>query len=149
MTDKLKHLQVQRLDRHIVQIRVCDRPNDGWIAAVRKSLGMSVRQLAERIGTTQQSTARLETNEADHSITLKSLRKVAEALDCRVVYALIPNEGSLEAIIRKQAVKKASEIVKDVDHTMQLEAQGVGNVQEKIKEIAEDLAKNPNSKLWD
>ncbi|MDB2414181.1 mobile mystery protein A [Rickettsiales bacterium] len=149
MSDKLKHLQIQTLDRHIAEIRVCDRPSDGWIAAIRKSLGMSVRQLAERIGITQQSTARLETNETDDSITLKSLRKAAEALDCRVVYALIPNEGSLEVTIRKQAIKKASELVKDVDHTMQLEAQGVGNVDAKIKELAEDLAKNPNSKLWD
>jgi len=149
MSDKLKHLQIQTLDRHIAEIRVCDRPSDGWIAAIRKSLGMSVRQLAERIGITQQSTARLETNEADDSITLKSLRKAAEALDCRVVYALIPNEGSLESTIRKQAIKKASELVKDVDHTMQLEAQGVGNIDAKIKEMADDLAKNPNSKLWD
>ena len=149
MCDKLKHLQIQTLDRHIAEIRVCDRPSDGWIAAIRKSLGMSVRQLAERIGITQQSTARLETNETDDSITLKSLRKAAEALDCRVVYALIPNEGSLEATIRKQAIKKASELVKDVDHTMQLEAQGVGNVDAKIVELADDLAKNPNSKLWD
>jgi len=149
MSDKLKHLQIQTLDRHIAEIRVCDRPSDGWIAAIRKSLGMSVRQLAERIGITQQSTARLETNEADDSITLKSLRKAAEALDCRVVYALIPNEGSLEATIRKQAIKKASELVRDVDHTMQLEAQGVGNVDAKTKEMADDLAKNPNSKLWD
>jgi len=149
MSDKLKNLQIQTLDRHIADIRVCDRPNEGWIAAIRKSLGMSVRQLAERIGVTQQSTARLESNEAEDSITLKSLRKAAEALDCRVVYALIPNEGSLDATIRKQAVKKATEIVKDVDHSMQLEAQGVGNVDTKIKEMADDLAKTPNSKLWD
>ena len=149
MSDKLKNLQIQILDRHIAEICVCDRPDEGWIAAIRKSLGMSVRQLAERIGVTQQSTARLESNEAEDSITLKSLRKAAEALDCRVVYALIPNEGSLDAAIRKQAIKKATGIVKDVDHSMQLEAQGVGNVEAKIKEMADDLAKTPNSKLWD
>jgi len=149
MSDKLKNLQIQTIDRHIAEIRVCDRPSNGWIAAIRKSLGMSVRQLAERIGITQQSTARLETNEADDSITLKSLRKAAEALDCHVVYALIPNEGTVEATIRKQAIKKASELVRDVDQSMQLEAQGVGNVDAKIKEMADDLAKNPNSKLWD
>jgi predicted DNA-binding mobile mystery protein A len=149
MSDKLKNLQIQTLDRHIAEIRVCDRPNEGWIAAIRKSLGMSVRQLAERIGVTQQSTARLESNEAEGSITLKSLRKAAEALDCRVVYALIPNEGSLDVAIRKQAVKKASEIVKDVDHSMQLEAQGVGNAEAKIKEMADDFVRNPGRKLWD
>lgn len=149
MTDKLKTLQVQTLDRHMAAIRVCDRPNEGWITAIRKSLDMSARQLAERIGITQQSTTRLEGNEADDSITLKSLRKAAEALDCHVVYALIPNEGSLKAAIKKQALKKATNIVRDVDHSMQLEAQGVGNAQAKIKELANDFAKAPNSKLWD
>jgi hypothetical protein len=66
-----------------------------------------------------------------------------------VVYALIPNEGSLDVAIRKQAVKKASEIVKDVDHSMQLEAQGVGNAEAKIKEMADDFVRNPGRKLWD
>ncbi len=149
MSDKIKNLQIQMLDGYIAEIRVCDRPTGGWISAIRKALGLSVRQLAERIGISQQSTARLENNEADDSITLKSLRKAAEALNCRLVYALIPSDGSLEAAILKQAVKKATEIVTDVDRTMQLEAQGVGNLQAKIKELAEDLAKNPNSKLWD
>jgi predicted DNA-binding mobile mystery protein A len=110
---------------------------------------MSVRQMAMRIGITQQSAARLETNESDNSITLKSLRKAAEALDCRLVYALVPNEGSLEAAVKKQAHKKATEIVSAVDHTMGLEAQSVGNAKEKTLEIADDLAKNLNSKLWD
>jgi predicted DNA-binding mobile mystery protein A len=149
MTGKLKQLQLQTLDRHLAEVRVCDRPSDGWIAAVRKSLGMSVRQMAERMGITQQSAARLETNEAEDSITLKSLRKAAEALNCRLVYALVPEEGSLQGILDKQAFVKAKDIVSAVDHTMQLEAQGVGNLQQKIKETAEELAKNPNTKLWD
>jgi predicted DNA-binding mobile mystery protein A len=149
MTSKMKQLQLQTLDRHLAEVRVCDRPSDGWIAAVRKSLGMSVRQMAERMGMTQQSAARLETNEAEDSITLKSLRKAAEALNCRLVYVLVPEEGSLQAIVQKQALHKAQEIVSAVDHTMQLEAQGVGNLQQKIKETAEELAKNPNTKLWE
>jgi len=149
MASKMKQLQLQTLDRHLAEVRVCDRPSDGWIAAVRKSLGMSVRQMAERMGMTQQSAARLEANEAEDSITLKSLRKAAESLNCRLVYALVPNDGSLQAILDKQALVKAKDIVSAVDHTMQLEAQGVGNLQQKIKETAEELAKNPNTKLWE
>lgn len=82
------------------------------------------------------------------SITLRSLRKAAEALDCRLVYALVPQDGSLQALVQKQALHKAKEIVSAVDHTMQLESQGVGNAQTKIKEMAEELAKNPNTQLW-
>ncbi len=149
MANRIKQLQLQTLSRYLSEVRVCDRPSDGWIAAVRKSLGMSVRQMAERMGITQQSAARLEKNEAEDSITLKSLRKAAEALGCRLVYALVPSDGNLQDILDKQAIVKAKNIVSDVDHTMQLEAQGVGNLQQKIEETAEELAKNPSTKLWE
>ena len=101
------------------------------------------------MGITQQSAARLEKNEADDVIKLKSLRKAAEALGCRLVYALVPNEGDLAGIVHKQALKKAGDIVDPVDHSMVLEGQGVGDRQEKILQIADELARNPGPKLWD
>ena len=149
MIDRFKHLQLKTLDQHLAEIRVCDRPSDGWIRAVRKSLGMSVRQLATRMGMTQQAVSQLEAKELNETVSIKTLRKAAEALDCRLVYALIPNDGGLQGILDKQALMKAKDIVSAVDHTMKLEAQGVGNLQQKIKETAEELARNPNSKLWE
>lgn len=149
MSDKFRHLQLQTLDQHIAEIRVCDRPSDGWIRAVRKSLGMSVYQLAVRMGMTQQAVSQLEAKELSETVSIKTLRKAAEALNCRLVYVLVPNEGGLQGILDKQALLKAKDIVSAVDHTMQLEAQGVNNIQEKIRETAEELAKNPNPKLWD
>ena len=149
MTNKFKHMQLQALDDHLSEVSVCDRPSGGWIRAVRVSLGMSVRQMAERMGITQQSATRLEKNEADDVIKLKSLRKAAEALDCRLVYAIVPNEGSLWDIVRKRALRKARDIVDPVDHSMMLEAQGVVDRQEKIRQIADDLARNLGTKLWD
>jgi predicted DNA-binding mobile mystery protein A len=149
MTDKFKYMQLRTLDDHLSRVNVCDRPSGGWIRAVRTSLGMSVRQMAERMGITQQSAARLEKNEADDVIKLKSLRKAAEALDCRLVYALVPNEGDLAGVLHKQAIRKAGDIVDPVDHSMMLEEQDVGDRQEKILEIADELARNPNPRLWD
>lgn len=147
---KFKQMQLQTLDKHLAEINVPEVPSSGWIRAIRSSLGMSLEQLAARMGIAKQSVARLENNESDDSITLKSLRKAAEGLNCQLVYALVPNnKAGLQGIVEKQALLKAQEIVSAVDHTMQLEAQGVGNVQAKIKEVAEDLAKNPNSKLWE
>ena len=147
--NKFKQIQLQTLDKHLAQVSVPETPSGGWIRAIRSGLGMSIQQLAARMGVAKQSVARLERNEADDSITLKSLRKAAEALNCRLVYVLVPNEDGLQGIVQKQALLKAKEIVSAVDHTMQLEAQGVGNAPAKIKEIAEELAKNPNTKLWD
>lgn len=146
---KFKQMQLQTLDKHLSQVSVPEVPSGGWIRAIRSGIGMSIQQLATRIGIAKQSVARLENNEADDSITLKSLRKAAEALDCQLVYALVPNKNGLQGMVEKQALLKAKEIVSAVDHTMQLEAQGVGNAQAKIKETAEELAKNPNTKLWD
>lgn len=146
---KFKHMQIQTLDKHLAQVSVPEAPSGGWIHAIRSSLGMSIQQLAVRMGIAKQSVARLEANETNSSITLKSLRKAAEALNCRLVYVLVPNEGSLQGILDKQALLKAKDIVSAVDHSMQLEAQGVGNLQQKIKETADELSKNPNSKLWE
>lgn len=146
---KFEQLQLHILDKHLEEIRFCDKPSKGWIKAIRTALGMTVRQLSERIGISQQSTSQLEENEALETITLKSLRKVAAALDCKLVYAIIPNNGNLEDIIKAQAYRKASELLRPVDHSMKLESQGVGNVEKRILELAEDLAKNVNSSLWD
>ena len=149
MMNKFKYMQLRILDEHLSEVNVCDRPSGGWIRAVRTSLGMSVRQMAERIGITQQSATRLEKNEATDAITLKSLRKAAEALDCRLVYALVPNEGGLRGTVRKQALRKAREIVDPVDHSMMLEAQDVGDKREKTSQVADELARAPDTKLWD
>ena len=149
MTNKFKYMQLQMLDDHLSRVSVCDRPSGGWIRAVRTSLGMSVRQMAERIGIAQQSAARLEKNEINDAITLRSLRKAAEALDCRLVYAFVPNDDSLRNIVRKRALRKARDIVAPVDHSMMLEAQDVGDRREKIVQIADELARNPDTKLWD
>lgn len=133
----------------MAEIRVCERPSDGWIRAIRKALGMSVHQLAIRMGMTQQAASQLEANELDDSVTIKTLRKAAEALGCKFVYAIVPLDGSLQDMVRDQAAQKAREIVTAVDHTMQLEAQGVGDMQVKIQEMAQELSKNPNSRLWE
>lgn len=147
--NKIKHLQLKLLDKKLSKIRVVNIPSGGWIKAIRSSLGMSNRNLANRMGITKQSVAKLEENEVNDSITLKSLKRAAESMNCRLEYMFIPNEHSLEDIIKKQSEIKATEIVSAVDHTMQLEKQGVGNKKEKIKELAEEYMKNPNSKLWE
>lgn len=146
---KFKNLQLKILEKHIADIHICDRPSDGWIRSIRKAIGMSARQLAERIGITQQSASQLEENELDNSITLKTLRRAAEAMNCKLVYAIIPNYSNLEDIVKNQAYKKAKKLVEPVNHTMLLEAQEVGNLQEKIIETADELVKNLHPKLWD
>lgn len=149
MDTKFRHLQLETLDKHLSDVHVPERPSGGWVRAIRTALGMSARQLAERMGVSQQALSQMESKEADDSVTIKTLRRAAEAMGCRVVYAVVPGEGSLQDIVDEQALKKAKELVEAVDHTMKLEAQGVGKVKDKTRQVADEMAENLNSSLWD
>src|SRR6516165_10510995 len=78
------------------------QPVRGWIRAIREALGMSAAQLAKRLGVRQPSIVALEQSEVKGTIELATLRRVAEALDCTLIYALVPNKP-LEETIRERA----------------------------------------------
>jgi predicted DNA-binding mobile mystery protein A len=121
-------LQRRQLDAQLgpkARLRAVASPARGWIRTIRESLGMSMRQMAARLRITQQAVAELEKGERVGTITLASLRKVADALDCDVVMALVPRT-SLDAVVERQAIAKARRTRKRVAHTMDLEAQAAG-----------------------
>lgn len=149
MTNKFRQLQLETLDKHLAEVHVPERPSSGWVQAIRDALCMSGRQLAERMGVSQQALSQLESKETEDAVTIKLLRRAAEAMNCKVVYAIVPEEGSLQDLIEEQALKKAKELVKAVDHTMMLEAQGVGDVKEKMRQVADEIAENLNYSLWE
>ena len=109
-------------------------PPKGWIRAIRDALGMSGAQLGRRMGVKAQSVADIEKSEVSGTIQLKTLRRVAEALDCVVVYALVPR-SSLNDMVQRKARKVASQELDRVAHTMDLEAQGLlqGEREEQIE----------------
>ena len=83
----------QKLDTRIKDLKPAIRfivPSRGWIRALRDALGMTAGQLGGRIGMRGQSVLDLEKSEKAGTIQLKTLRKAAEALDCTLVYALVP-----------------------------------------------------------
>lgn len=117
----------QRLDERLSAFKPESRfvvPPKGWIRAIRDALGMSALQLGTRLGTKPQSVADLEKSEAYGTIQLKTLRKAAEALDCTLIYALVPN-SSLEDAVQMRAREIARKELARVGHTMDLEAQGL------------------------
>lgn len=83
-------------------------------------------QLAARIRVRPQTVDALEKSEASGSIQLSTLRRAAEALDCTLVYALVPN-SSLEEAVEARARRIAMRDLKRVAHTMKLEAQETGD----------------------
>lgn len=107
------------------------RPNRGWIRAVRDALGISAAQLGERLGIAQQTVTRLERSEVNDTIQLSSLRKVAAAMDCELVYGFVP-KGSFQEIVERRAREIAREALARVGHSMALEDQAVEESEAKI-----------------
>src|ERR1039457_511098 len=99
-------------------------PMRGWIEAIRGALGMSTAQLAKRLRVKQPSVIALGQSEAKGTIELATLRRVADALDCTLVYALVPNKP-LEAMVRDRARAFARRRLEPVEHSMLLEDQKV------------------------
>ncbi len=102
----------RRLDQRLAGLeeRIGPRPERGWIRAVRESLGMSMAELAGRMDVSATRVGQVEDNEVQGRIQLRMLERAAAALDCRVVYALVPRVP-LEQMVRQQARDKAERIV--------------------------------------
>ncbi len=123
--DLKKHQARLSLERRLTVYRPTvtqPRPLAGWIRATRDALGMSGADLARRMGVTQPAIRQLEKSEQAGTIQLATLRRAAAALDCTVVYALVPN-CSLEDIVRARARDVAERELAATDHTMRLEGQ--------------------------
>ena len=85
---------------------------------------MSTKDLAERLGVTQQTVPDLERSEQRGTIKLETLRRVADALECDVVYQLVPRD-SLDDLVTQQARRKATEHLRSIAHHSRLEDQSV------------------------
>ncbi len=123
-------------------------PPKGWIRAIRDALGMSGTQLGQRMGVKAQSVADIEKSETSGTIQLKTLRRVAEALDCVVVYALMPR-SSLEDMVQGKAREIARKELVRIAHTMDLEAQGLSQEEreEQIETYVRDHLRERD--LWE
>lgn len=139
------------LDARLTEWRRLDpaRPHRGWLRAIREALGMTYKDVAGRMGVTQASAAGFEKREADDSITLGSLRRAAEAMNCRLVYALVP-ETPLEQMARDQAGRIVDERLARVGHTMRLENQAVpaADLTGERGRLIEDLLRDDPRGLW-
>jgi predicted DNA-binding mobile mystery protein A len=100
------------------------RPHGGWVRAIREALGMTAAELAERMGVNQSVVTRMEQSERTGRIQLDTLQRAADALECEVVYALVPRRG-LEDMVAERARALAEQRLRRVGHTMALEDQSV------------------------
>ena len=123
--------------------------SEGWLKTVRKALGMSGTQLAKRLGVTKGQISQTESGELSGSVTLKTMQKMAQAMDCRFVYAVIPTQ-EIEKIIKHRAVLKAKEQIKAASTQMALEAQALNDEQlaYAVDQLASEIVEKMPSDLW-
>ena len=126
-------------------------PERGWINTIRTALNMTMAQLGTKLNITRQGVKRIEESEANGTITLNSLKDVAIAMDLKLVYVLVPKNGTINDLIQKKADKLAQKIVLRTNQNMKLEDQGIGDekIAETIKELANEIKREMRKSLWD
>jgi predicted DNA-binding mobile mystery protein A len=148
MRDHFRQLRSQQLDRALAPLRSAElpRPPKGWIRAIREALGVSSGELAGRMQTNRSLVVQQEKAEAEDRITLKSLRAYASALDCDLVYAFVPRVDTLQELVDRRARAEAKANVLGVEHTMALENQASGNLEQAIDAEAKRLTRKRKRK---
>ena len=124
-------------------------PPEGWIRTVRKALGMSGAQLAHRLGVTRAMVSVTEKAELEGGVTLKTMQRMAAAMNSRFVYAIVPN-SHVEKLLHDRAMEKAVKQVMAAGVQMALEDQLLSDQQlaEHIKTLAAELLEQSARKLW-
>ena len=135
------------------KLRTEKRPPSGWLKAVRGALGINTRQLAKRCGVQHSSILKIEKSEVQDKASIESLKKIASAMNCQLVYAIVPKTeyNSLEEIINHQTQLLAHELIKKADHTMQLEAQGISSkeIKSQTRKLANELKDKMDPRIWE
>jgi predicted DNA-binding mobile mystery protein A len=147
----LRSLPLQQLDKTLRPWRALarSRPSGGWLRAIRQALGMTTRQLAKSVGVTQAAVVDAERSEAKDDITLATLQRYAAALDCELVYALVPKR-SLQETVEERAERIARDQVSRVRHSMALEDQQTDkeHSEREVAELRRKLLEGKRSRLW-
>ena len=133
------------------QLQQVELPKEGWIASARKALGLSAAQLARALGKSRANIVAVERSEQDGRANLRTIKTMAEAMGCKLVYAIIPASGSVEGIIEQQARKKAEALVNQANIHMALERQSLGNkaVEDEVIRVTREIMEKSPFDLWD
>ena len=111
---------------------------------------MTTTQLGKRMGVSQSTALGFERGEVGKSITLETLERAARALECDLVYALVPR-APLEEIVEKRARVLATKRLRMTSHSMALEGQRVEekDEQEQLERLVRTMVEKAGSQLWE
>jgi len=154
MKNNKQYLILQQTDKKLEafkSLKATVVPTKGWVNTFRTALKMSLRQLGNRLNIAPQSTKEIEVREVNGTITLNSLRDVANAMDMQLIYGFVSKHESLEQMIEKRANELANEIVMRTNNTMRLEDQqnSIERIEKAIVQKANEIKNEMPKYLWD
>ncbi len=148
-----RKLQIQQLDKKMKSFNklASQTPAQGWVYAMRTTLGMSLKQLGKKLGITAQSVRELEQREREGAVSIKTLKEIARVLDLNLVYGFSAPRKNLEKMIEARAQVIAKNIVSRTNRTMELENQANSRtrLRRAVKERATEIINNNIKQLWD
>ena len=149
MKNSFKKLMREQIQERLDTFGGNSAPKDGWIRIIREALGMSSYQLAKKIGCSQPNIIAIEKSEKNGTISLEKLENVARALNCRLVYGLIPLQP-LNEMLENQARMRARKQIKIINHSMSLEEQGLNprQLSEQEEALVQELLQGNPRELW-
>jgi len=111
-----------------------------WLRRVRRAVGITVAEMARCMGVGGSEVYRMEYAESRGGITLRKLRRAADALGCDLVYGLSPREETLAAIaadtaearVQKRADARERKLEKARERRREV-ARQKWNAQEKVR----------------
>ena len=89
-------LELERQLRPYRRARKDSRPPEGWLRAMRLASGIPAERIADAMDFSIKMVFQTERSEQRRTISLHQLGRMARALECDLVYGLVPWERSLE-----------------------------------------------------
>lgn len=124
----------QRSSRLAAAREAAAKPARGWLRATRTALGLSQGDVATRLSLTQQAYAEFEAAEERGAISLNSLQRAADAMQCELVYFVVPRADVAETFSElARRTDPAAKHLAASEHSMGLENQAVGDLPRKRK----------------
>jgi transcriptional regulator with XRE-family HTH domain len=96
MREEQREYARKKLDKELRYYRIAakdEHPTQELLRTVRQLLGVPVEEIARELKVSKSVVFRLEASERRGRITFKSMTRVATAMGCKMVYALIPRDG--------------------------------------------------------
>jgi transcriptional regulator with XRE-family HTH domain len=96
MREEQREYARRKLDKELRYYRMAAREEHvttDLLQAVRQALGVPVAEIARVLQVSKSVVFRLDASERRGRITFKSMTRVATAMGCKMVYALIPRDG--------------------------------------------------------